>query len=546
MKASDLFVRALEAEGVTRIFGVPGEENLDLLESLRTSSIELVLTRHEQAAGFMAATYGRLTGHPGVCLSTLGPGATNFVTSTAYAHLGGMPVLFITGQKPIKKSKQGRFQILDMVRIMEPITKMSRQIVNANNIPYLIREAFRVAAAEKPGPVHLELPEDVAAEDVEREPFTVTRVSPPGASRSALETAAQMIAAAKRPLLCIAAGANRERTLPAMQSFVDKTGLYFFTTQMGKGTIDERHPRFLGTAALSEGDYVHCAVDRADLILIVGHDLSEKPPFFMRGSERRVIHLNYHPAGVDDVYFPQHEVIGCTSANVSSLAELVSPSSAWDTSYFERVKKQLEDNVYRQTPPDAFPMSPQRVVDEVREAVPSDGIVSLDNGIYKIWFARGYRAHQPNTLLLDNALATMGAGLPVAMGAKYVYPDRKIVAVTGDGGLMMNSQELETAIRQRLDLAVVVLRDDAYGMIRWKQGAMNFGDYGLQFGNPDFVRYAQSYGASATRVDRTGGLKEALLHAFEEGGVHLIDVPVDYSDNQRVLIDELREKVCVL
>ena len=546
MKASDLLVRALENEGVEYIFGIPGEENLDLLESLRTSTIKLALTRHEQPAGFMGATVGRLTGRTGVCLATLGPGATNFVTSAAYALLAGLPVLFITGQKPIKKSKQGRFQIIDIVRMMEPVTKFTKQIVDANNIPHLVRQAFRIAETEKPGPVHLELPEDVASEDIDRQPFAVTTPKPPGASATALTEAARLVSEAKRPLLCLAAGANRHQTQAALESFVEQTGLYFVSTQMGKGAVDERHPRFLGTTALSDGDYVHCAIDRADLIVNVGHDLAEKPPFFMREQGPTVIHVDYFPAGMDDVYFPQHEVIGCTAANMRSLAELIQPSPSWDLAYFARVKAQVEKNVYGASEDMRCPLVPQRLVQEVRAALPSDGIVSLDNGMYKIWFARNYRAHQPNTLLLDNALATMGGGLAVALGAKVVHPDRQAVAICGDGGFMMNSQELETAVRMKLDVAVLVLRDDAYGMIRWKQGTAGFPDHGLEFGNPDFVRYAESYGAQGHRITAAGELETRLRACLDAGGVHLIEVPVDYSENERVLGDELRAKTCVL
>lgn len=546
MKASDLLVRALENEGVEYVFGIPGEENLDFLESLRDSKIRLILTRHEQGAGFMAATVGRLTGKVGVCLSTLGPGATNFMTCASYALLAGLPVLFVTGQKPIKKSKQGRFQIIDIVRMMEPVTRFSKQIVDANNIPYLVRDAFRIAETEKPGPVHLELPEDVAAETADRHPFAVTEPLPPGASQSALDKAAEMVMAAKRPLLCVAAGANRQSTQAALETLIEKTGLYFVTTQMGKGAVDERHPRFLGTTALSDGDYVHCAIDRADLILNFGHDLSEKPPFFMHEDDRQVIHLAYYPAEMDDVYFPQHEVIGCTAANARSLAERIQPSAHWDLEYFSRVKEQVDREVHDCTGEDRFPYAPARLVHEVRQAVDSDGILSLDNGMYKIWFARNYRAHAPNTILLDNALATMGAGLPVAIAAKLLRPDRQVVAICGDGGFLMNSQEMETAVRLGLDLVVLVLSDDSYGMIRWKQAGSGFPDWGLQFKNPDLVKYAESYGARGHRVTELGGLASTLRQCLAEGGVHLVEAPIDYSEDHYTLGEALRQKTCVL
>jgi acetolactate synthase I/II/III large subunit len=547
MKTSDLLVQCLENEGVEYIFGIPGEENLDLLESLRRSSIKLVLTRHEQAAGFMAATVGRLTGRVGVCLSTLGPGATNFVTSAAYALLGGMPVLFVTGQKPIRASKQGRFQIVDIVRMMEPVTKLTRQIVDGNNVPNLVRECFRVALAEKPGPVHLELPEDIAAEAVDREPFEVTSVLPPGASQSAIGQAAEMIQTAKRPLLLIASACNRNNSAPALRDFVDRTGIYFFSTQMGKGAVDERHPRCLGTAALSDGDYLHCAIERADLIINVGHDVSEKPPFLMRKGGQTVVHVSYFPAEMDDVYFPQHEVIGCTATNMRMLADEIEPSAEWELDYFGRVRAEIEAQVFAdKADAESFPNVPQRIVADLRRAMPSDGILSLDNGMYKIWFARNYQAHEPNTILLDNALAAMGAGLPAAIGAKVVHPERKVVAICGDGGFMMNSQEMETAVRLGLDLVVIVLRDNGYGMIKWKQAGSGYPVFGLDFGNPDFIQYAKSYGAHGVRIERTGQLEEASKEAFAEGGVHLIEAPVDYSENEAVFQEELKQKTCIL
>ena len=475
MKASDLFIKCLESEGVEYIFGIPGEENLDLLNSLKDSSIKLILTRHEQGAGFMAAVYGRLTGKPGVCLSTLGPGATNFITCASYAFLGGMPVLFLTGQKPIKKSKQGRFQIVDIVSSMRPVTKFTRQIVNGNNIPYVIRECFRIAESEKPGPAHIELPEDIAAEEIDRVPFDITHVLPPASSQTALRKAAAMIERAKHPLLLIASGANRHSTHGALRTFIDRTGLYFFSTQMGKGAVDEGHPRSLGTAALSDSDYIHCAIERADLIVNVGHDVSEKPPFFMQqGRAQQVIHLSYFPAEMDDVYFPNHEVIGCMATNLAELATLISPSKNWDNGYFQRIKDEIDQNLLDKSDSRDFPNIPQRIVSDIRCAMGKKDILSLDNGMYKIWFARNYRAHAPNTVLLDNALATMGAGLPGAIAAKLVHPERNVVAICGDGGFMMNSQELETATRLNLDLTIIVLRDDAYGMIKWKQAGMDF------------------------------------------------------------------------
>ncbi|WP_375246965.1 acetolactate synthase large subunit [Qipengyuania pacifica] len=546
MKASDLMVAALEAEGVEYVFAVPGEENLDLLESLRTSAITLVLARHEQGAGFMAATYGRLTGKAGVCLATLGPGATNLTTPAAYAALGAFPLVIITGQKPIKTSKQAQFQIVDVVSLFTPLCKASTQIVNGNRIPSLVREGFRLAQEERPGAVLLELPEDIAEEE------TIEPVIPPHDRRyavagdAALDEAARRILAAERPLLLIGAGANRRRASKALRKFVSDTGFPFFDTQMGKGVVDEDSELYLGTAALSSGDYVHCAIEKADLIVNIGHDVVEKPPFFMEPGGQTVIHINYKAAEVDQVYFPQLEVIGDIAGSVERLGNRLDGKLQCDRSYYTVLHHEIASHISETSDDERFPMVPQRVVADVRSVMARDDIVALDNGIYKIWFARNYIANEPGTILLDNALATMGAGLPSAMMAAMLSPGRRVLAVCGDGGFMMNSQELETAVRLGLNLVVLVLNDAAYGMIRWKQDQLGFPDYGLTFSNPDFVTYAQSYGATGHRVERSADLVAVLNAAFEAGGVHLVDLPVDYSENKKVLIDELGAKVCEL
>ncbi|MDM0071718.1 acetolactate synthase large subunit [Variovorax sp. J31P207] len=553
MKASDLFVKALENEGVKRIFAVPGEENLDLVESLRRSSIELVLTRHEQSAAFMAATHGRLTGQPGVCMATLGPGALNLVTGAAYAHLGAMPMVLITGQKAIMTARQARFQIVDIVATMKPLTKASRQIVSAASIPTVVRDAFRVAAEERPGPVHLELPEDVAAEQVAAE-VNVISVHPidlPVAHEAAIERAAAMLMRAKRPLVMFGAASNRPRLQGQLADFVRRVGIPFFNTQMGKGTvagggIAEGSTGFwMGTAALTERDYVHEAIDRADLILAIGHDTIEKPPFIMGPVGPLVIHVGYMPAAVEQVYFPHAEVVGDVGPSLAQLADRVEgrlPNAGALLSQREGI---LARTMSRATE-SRYPLTPQRIVHDVRQVMPDDGIVALDNGMYKIWFARCYPTRTANALLLDNALATMGAGLPSAMMAALLHPRRRVLAVCGDGGFMMNSQEIETAIRLKLDLVVLIIEDNAYGMIRWKQSVDQFTDWGMTFGNPDFVKYADAYGAKGRRVETAGGLAPALEAAFSEGGVQIVAVPIDYSENTRVLVDELRHRVAAI
>ncbi|MFT5724322.1 MAG: acetolactate synthase-1/2/3 large subunit [Bacteroidia bacterium] len=546
MKASDLFIKTLENEGVEYIFGIPGEENLDLLNSLKGSSIKLILTRHEQGAGFMAATYGRLTGKPGVCLATLGPGATNFTTPAAYAQLGAMPMLMITGQKPIKKSKQGRFQIVDIVNLFQPITKYTRQIVNGNNIPAMVRESFRLALEERPGAVHLELPEDIAAEDCHERVFDVVGHRRPDADERAIQEAAKMIEQAKMPLLLIGAGANRKKTEKALTSFINETGIYFFNTQMGKGVVDERNPHCIGTAALSSHDFLHCAINRADLIINIGHDVIEKPPFLMEEGGTKVIHVNFSPAEVDDIYFPQLNVVGDIASSVEHLARHVKNKHNWDFSYYVKIKAEVESHLTKYSEDIRFPILPQRLVHIIREELSDTDIVTLDNGVYKIWFARNYKCYQPNTLLLDNALATMGAGLPSAMCAKLINPDKKVISVCGDGGFMMNSQELETATRLGLNMIVIILNDGSYGMIKWKQEAMGFDNFGLDYKNPDFVKYAESYGAMGHRPTSDENFREILSTCLDVDGVHVIDLPVDYSLNHSILNVLLKEKTCIL
>ena len=541
-KGSDLLVAALENEGVAYIFAIPGEENLDVLESLRRSTIKLVLTRHEQAAGFMAATYGRLTGRAGVCLTTLGPGALNLTTAAAYAHLGAMPMVMITGQKAIRSSRQARFQIVDIVATMRPLTKAATQIVSAQSIPTLVRDAFRVAQQERPGPVHLELPEDIAADEAAAEIVPPHVVELPVAPAAAIERAAAMIMGARRPLVMLGAAASRPQLAEPLSAFVRRCKIPFFNTQMGKGAVNAGSNLYMGTAALSERDWVHEAIDQADLIISIGHDTVEKPPFLMGHDGPQVIHVGATPATVEQVYFPQAEIVGDVGGNLAGLADRLEGKLP-NASALLGLRESILGHLAERSTEDRFPLTPQRIVHDVRQVIPSDGIVALDNGMYKIWFARNYRTSVANTLLLDNALATMGAGLLSAIAAALIHPDRRVLAVCGDGGFMMNSQELETAVRLKLNLVVLVLEDHAYGMIRWKQEVDRFASFGLDFGNPDFVAYAQSYGAHGARVGAAADLSTLLEAAFTAGGVHLVVVPVDYSENMRVLVDELHSVV---
>ena len=444
IKTSDLLVDILIEEGVQWVFGIPGEENLDFTESLRLrqDSIQLVLTRHEQAAGFMAATIGRLTGQPGVALSTLGPGATNFTTSAAFAQLGGFPSVFVTGQKPIKDSKQANFQIINVVEMMKPITKYSHSVASGHMLASTVRRAFSTAVTEKPGPVHFELAEDVASERTKRLIFDKQTPRRPIAEPKAIAAAVSLLKEAQRPIVLMGAAANRQRAIRALRNFVQETGMYWACTQMGKGVLDERHEQFLGCCALSDKDFCHGAMDYSDVIILIGHDESEKPPLFMRpGQRRKVIHLAFTPATVDNVYSPTLQVIGDVANAVWQIhQQLTEQGISWKNKQpvFQRYKELADAKLQQGLDDDSFPLNITRVCADLRRVLPEDGILSLDNGLYKVILARLFQAYQPNTVLLDNALATMGAGIPNAIACKFLYPDRKVISISGDGGAQMN------------------------------------------------------------------------------------------------------------
>jgi len=542
MTAAELFVKCLEAEGVEYIFGLPGEENLDFLEALRTSkTIQFVVCRHEQAAGFMAAAYGRLTGKPGVCLSTLGPGATNFVTAAAYAFLGGMPMIMLTGQKPIRFSKQGAFQIIDIVSLMRPVTKLSKQITHGDLIPTTVRESFKIASEERPGPVLLELPQDVARDVTTSQPLEVTKVRRPVAEVKAINLALELLKKAQKPMLVIGAGANRKLTSNMLTEFVNFTKIPFITTQMGKGVINETLTQYLGTTALSADDGVHHLIDEADLIINVGHDVYEKPPFIMRREQtRKVIHLHFYPAKLDDLYFPQLEVVGDIANAIWQMLEVLKQAELpkWNLKdVYEEAERLLARETKRNNETAKMwskttkQLKPQEIVKVLREVRSANTVFSLDNGMYKLWLSRNLPALVPNSVLLDNALATMGAGLPVGIAAKLVQPDKDVIVVTGDGGLMMNSQELETAVRLGLDMVVLLLNDNGYGMIKWEQDHYHYPRFGLNFTNPDFKLHAESYGCKYSKPTNSTQLYTALNTAIAAKGITIIEVPTDYSSS---------------
>ncbi|KAA9382527.1 acetolactate synthase large subunit [Neorhizobium galegae] len=535
---ADLLVAAIENEGGTWISGIGGEETLDLLDSVRRSKIKFDATRHEHGAGIMAANHGRLTGRPGVCLATVGPGALNLQNAANYARLIKVPMVMIVGQKKIKSDPQAGFQKVDVINAMKSYTKMAEQIVSPASIPTMVRKAFQIAMQEPPGPVILELPMDIAEEKIQSVPLIpVHPIEFPVASGVALDRAAKMILAAERPLIMLGAAASRPPS--GITNFVQRTGIPFFTTQMGKGVVSEYSNQYIGTAALSQDDYVHDAIDKADLIITIGHITTEKPPFIMRAEGAKVIHISYSPAPVEEVYFPNAEVVGDLGPSLDLLADRLEgrlPNAGALLTLREGIMSAISDRADEER----WPVTPQRLVHAVREVMPENGIVALDNGAFKIWFARNYRTYAPNTLLLDNGLATMGAGLATGMMAAKLHPERRVMVVGGDGGFMMDNADLETAVRLKLNLLVLILKDGGYGMISWKQAADQYPDYGQKFGNIDFVKLAEALGAKGTRVEALDDLVPAMEAAFEGGGVHLIEIPIDYSENLRVLTDELR------
>ncbi len=546
MKASDMFVRQLEEEGVTHIFGVPGEENLDLLESLRTSGkITFVICRHEQAAAFMAATWGRLTGRAGVCLSTLGPGATNLVTGIAHAQLCGFPLLAITGQKGLRENVQGAFQLVDVVDMMRPLTKSARMIATPRKVVSIVHDAVHLAESERPGATHVELPEDIAGEEMKEMKVHVRhtqQLTPP--DPQFVQEARTRLERAKRPFVIVAGGANRPGVAEALKTFADRTGIPVVSTQMGKGLLDDEHPCSLFATGIHKRDYVHCGLHRADLVITVGYDVVEHPPSVWNpDGDKPIIHVGYTPARSDEYYNSTVDLTGDIRQSLLALSEGMTPAPG-RSEEVKRLRDFLIEHLHDRDKDDRFPLIPQRIVADVRSVMGSDDIVSLDNGIYKVWFARNYPCRKPLTLLLDNCLATMGAGLPVAMGCAMLHPEKRILAVCGDGGFMMNSQEMETAIRLKLKLTVLLLNDNAYGFIRWKQRNMGFEEFGMQLGNPDFVKYAEAYGAKAWRVSKASELKALLEKSFAEPGVTLIECPIDYSENARVFNEELEHLVC--
>ncbi|WP_292388924.1 acetolactate synthase large subunit [Methanosarcina sp. UBA5] len=542
MKASDLFVAQLEEEGVEYIFGLPGEENLDLLESLRTSRIKLIVTRHEQAAAFMAATYGRLTGKPGVCFSTLGPGATNLVTGVSQAQLIGAPLISISGQKALTDNWQARFQLVDVVRMMEPLCKKAVSITDPGMIPTVIRNAFKHAEAERPGAIHIELPEDVAEEETEATVQKRSEIKIPYPDPEAVKRAATMICEAKNPLIIVSSGANRKSVTEELEDFVGRTGIYLVHTQMGKGVVPDDCSYSLFATGIHARDYVNCGIDGADLIITIGYDIVEYPPYLWNMTlDKQIINIDFVESVPDRYFNPTVEIIGDIASSIRELAASIPEKREFPI--FEHTRSFIEEKINAPARK-SYPPLPQAVVQSVRKVLGREDIITLDNGIYKLWFSRLYKTYAPNTVILDNALATMGAGLPSGITAKLLNPERRVLAICGDGGFMMNCQELETAIRYGIPVVVLILNDNGFGFIKWKQKKMHFENFGLDYGNPDFSLFARSFGAVGIRIKEDDDLTEVLERAFALNKVAVIECPIDYSVNYETFSVELGKLKC--
>jgi acetolactate synthase-1/2/3 large subunit len=540
MDAASQLVEALASEGVEYVFGIPGDENLHFMEALREDGrIKFILCRHEQAAGFMAAAYGRLTGKLAVAMSTLGAGATNLTTPVAHAHLAAMPMLVVTGQKSIRNNRQGQYQVVDVVDVMRPISKFAAKVPSGAMLGAIVRQAMMSALEGRHGPAVLELPEDVMKEEELGPLVPCYHGDAPVPPASGIERAANAIRDAKRPLIMVGGGtrANRPKVASALRALIEKTQIPFVATMMGKGVADERGPLYIGTSIMP-GDYPNCAVQAADLILNVGHDILEKPSFEMHPDDgRTVVHLNPFPAQGDTVYFPQVQLVGDMAVSLEGLTAALEPNPAWDHGSMLRAGEAMQASIARSAADPSAPAKQGYIVQQLREFMGEEDILSLDNGIHMLWVARNYGVYQPNTMLSDHALGSMGIGLPAAIAAKLVHPERKVVVVSGDGGFMMNSQELETAVRLGLDLIVVIFNDDGLGMIRLKQMADGYGQYGVDFKNPDFVAYAKSFGAHGHRIEDPSRFRSTLDAAADEGGVHVIDVPIDVQYNVLLMME---------
>lgn len=527
-KASDVFVECLEAEGVEYVFGIPGEETLDLNESLDNSSIGFVPVRHEQGGAYMADVYGRLTGRAGVCLGTLGPGATNLVTAVADAFLDRAPLVALTGQGDLERMHKESHQYIDVLRIMRPITKWNARLSNPAIIPEVVRKAFKVAETEKPGATHIELPEDVMAAETTGEPLARRKPVRPEPSARELLKAADVIRGAINPVALAGNGVVRGGASPALREFVRATGIPVAETFMGKGLLDPEDPRALGSVGLQSGDYRMAGFEEADVVIAIGYDLVEhSPEHWNPGREKKIVCIDSLPAEIDEFFIPEVELVGDIYHILTRLGEECRhvPHSGGSPRLREVVGGAFEagkDN-------DSFPAQPPRALYEIRNALARDDILISDVGLHKLWIGRMFPAYEPNTVLIANGLAGMGFAVPAAIAAKLVHPDRKVVAVNGDGGFLMNCQELETAVRLKTPFVTVIWENSQYGSIVWKQDKKFGRHFGTDFTNPDFVRLAEAFGMPAWRCETVDEFPQRLAQGLAADVPSLIVLPIDYS-----------------
>ncbi len=546
MKGAELLIRCLEREGVDTIFGVPGEETLALTDALLDSPMRFVSCRHEQGAAFMADVWGRLTGRAGTCLGTLGPGATNLITGIADATLDRAPLVAITGQGGRDRIHKESHQYVDIVDMLRPITKWNSRLAVAGVIPESVRKAFKVAQAEKPGACHVELPEDVADEEVEPhvEPLASTRPRRPSPDRPALAHAAQLIDGADNPLLFVGNGVIRGGAARALRALAAQAGIPVATTFMAKGAIAWDDPLSLGTIGLQLKDYVSCGFDRADLIIAAGYDPVEYAPALWNPDRAKtIVHIDFTPAEVDAYYQPAVEVVADVREALDLLREQLKVRR--DPEPGRRLHEWIVSELEAGSTDGGFPLKPQRILHDLRQVLAPQDILVSDVGAHKLWVARLFQASEPGTVIISNGYAAMGIGLPGAIAAKLIYPDRKVVTVSGDGGFLMNCQELETAVRLGVAIVVLVMRDDAYGVIRWKQLSRYGRESGVALGNPDLVTLAESFGCRGFRVGAAAELLPVLRQAFAVPGPAIVDVPVDYQENLK-LTEALGHLVCPL
>ncbi len=538
MKASDLLVRCLEQEGITHIFGVPGEENADFMMSLQDSSITFVLTRHEQGAAFMAEVYGRLTGSPAVCLGTLGPGATNLITGVADANMDRAPLIVITGQGDTARQHKESHQVMDVVEMYRPVTKWATSVLQADTLPEIVRKAGRLARSEKPGAVLIELAEDVAKEETTTPPLTRRRFRRPGADEKISERAWQRIREAKRPIIIAGNGSIRRRASKQLRRFCEATGIGVISTFMAKGCVDRDSDYCLFTIGLQQKDYPALAVDDADLVIALGYDLVEYPPrLWNPKGEKPIVHLDFLPAEIDAHYTPEVEVVGDLAHALWMLNERVERDGVprFDLAYQGKVRQRmLADFAVHADDETVGQIRPQKALWEVRKALGPEDLLLSGVGAHKMWIARYYHCNEPNTCIIPNGFCSMGMPLPGAIAAHLVSSDRRVLAITGDGDFMMNVQEMETATRLGADITVMVWEDGGYGLISWKQ-EQEFGRHSdLAFGNPDWLGLAESFGWQGQYVSEAAALPEAIARALDHRGPSLLVIPIDYRENMKL------------